>query len=164
MASKEILVVCICLKPTANAFKYEISSFSKLSDHLSEFSLHIEYKIVSAASYPQLFWLHDIPLGTSSAFSSKVTIWFKQIFLGRTSSCFSYIVLFIFSNLHFLLCYKFVLFWENCTLPHMFRRRLLESARVKSWNVLVWQGPNQHIYFGRSPAESTGNQHILASV
>ena len=46
---------------------------------------------------------------------------------------------------------------EDCTLPHMFHRKLPESR-----NVLVWQGPNQHLYSGRSPAESTGNQHIPA--
>ena len=32
----------------------------------------VEYKIVSAASYPQLFWLHDIPLGTNGVYSLKV--------------------------------------------------------------------------------------------
>ena len=46
---------------------------------------------------------------------------------------------------------------EDCTLPHLLRRKLPESR-----NVLVWQGPNWHIYSGRSPAESTGNQHIPA--
>ena len=39
--------------------------------------------------------------------------------------------------------------------PPMFCRKLPES-----WNVLVGQGPNRHIYSRRSLAESTGNQHI----
>jgi len=74
MASKEMLVVCICSKPTISAFKYGFPSLLKFSDHLSEFPLHIEYKIVNAASYPQLFRLHDIPLGTNGVYSLIVTI------------------------------------------------------------------------------------------
>ena len=48
---------------------------------------------------------------------------------------------------------------EDCTLLH---QKLPESSGLKSRNVLLWQGPNRHIYSGRSPVESTGNQHIPA--
>ena len=52
--------------------------------------------------------------------------------------------------------------YENCTLPHLLHWNLPDSGGLKSWNVLVWQGPNRYIYSVRSLAESTGNQHIPA--
>ena len=51
MASKKILAVCIWISKPSEVFRPS--------------PLYIEYKIVSAASYdsyPQLFWLHDIPV------------------------------------------------------------------------------------------------------